>query len=119
MPKVTNFSDYFEENAIRCEVSHRGGGIEIDATKYLGEKYPLRMTAYQNYLGGGMTGAVAGSIEGRLRDYPKSIQDKALKLNEALKHYFYCLSNEEVANWDEWAVSPNFEAQQSRPVSAY
>lgn len=112
-----NFSDYFEANTIRCEVSHRGGGIEIDASDYLGK--PLHMTAYQNYLGGGMTGSVQGSIEGRLRDYPKTIQTKALKLNEALKHYFYCLSNDEVANWDEWATSPNFEAQQARPASAY
>lgn len=66
-----------------------------------------------------MTGSVQGSIEGALRDYPKAIQTKALELNEALKHYFYCLSNEEVANWDEWAVSDNFEAQQARPASAY
>lgn len=119
MTKQFNFSEYFEENQIRLELSHRGGGIEIDAGPYLGDRYPLRMTAYQNYLGGGMTGSVQGSIEGALRDYPKTIQAKALKLNEALKHYFYCLSNEEVANWDDWAASPSYEAQQARPASAY
>jgi hypothetical protein len=119
MTDNTNFSDYIEGHTLRCEVSHRGGGIEIDATEFLGEKYPLKMTAYQNYLGGGMTGSVQGSIEGHLRDYPKGIQTKALKLAEALKYHFYCLSNEIVADWDEWAASPSFEAQQNRPASAY
>ncbi len=119
MTQAFNFSEYFEENQIRLDYSHRGGGIEIDATAYLGERYPLRMTAYQNYLGGGMTGSVQGSIEGALRDYPKTIQAKALKLNEALKQYFYGLTNDEVIDWDEWAASPSFEAQQARPASAY
>lgn len=117
--KNFNFSEYFEDNTIRLDASRRGGGIEIDATGYLGDRYPLRMTAYQNYLGGGMLGSVQGSIEGHLRDYPKTIQAKALKLNEALKHYFYCITNEEAADWDEWAASPSFEAQQARPASAY
>jgi len=113
--------DYIEANTIRCEVSHRGGGIEIDATDYLDADggFPLQMTAYQNYLGGGMTGAVAGGIQGRLRDYPKHIQTIALELNEALKEYFYNLSNSEVADYDEWAVSSDFDSQQSRPESAY
>jgi hypothetical protein len=117
-----NYSEYFENNTLRLEVSHRGGGIEIDATEYLSNsrtEYPLQMTAYQNYLGGGMTGSVQGSIEGRLREYPKTIQAKALKLNEALKYYFWTLSNDEVAEWDEWAASPSFEAQQLRAGSAY
>lgn len=114
-----NYSEYFENNTLRLEISRRGGGIEIDAGAYLGERYPLHMTAYQNYLGGGMTGSVQGSIEGRLREYPKTIQAKALKLNEALKYYFYTLSNDEVADWDEWAASDSYEAQQARAGSAY
>jgi hypothetical protein len=120
MAKI-NLTEYFEANTLRLEASHRGGGIEIDATGYLGYggRYELKMTAYQNYLGGGMAGSVQGSIEGRLRDYPKSIQTKALKLNDALKYYFYCITNDLVADWDEWAVSASFEQQQARPASAY
>jgi hypothetical protein len=109
-----NFTEYIENNTIRCEASYRGGGIEIDATEYLGEKYPLNMTAYQNYLGGGMLGAIGGSCEGQLRDYPKSIQTKALRLNEELKAYFHNLTNHD----DEWEGA-TFEENQSRPVSAY
>lgn len=115
----TNFIEYFEDHTLRLEASHRGGGIEIDATDYLGSRYPLKMTAYQNYLGGGMTGSIQGSTEGHLRDYPKTVQAKAMKLNDALKYYFYCLSNGEVANYDERAVSPSFQAQQARMGSAY
>ena len=120
MAKI-NLTEYFEQNTIRADVSRRGGGIEIDATDYLGYdgRYELRMAAYQNYLGGGMLGSVQGSIEGRLRDYPKSIQAKALELNEALKHYFYCITNDLAADWDEWSKSASFEEQQARPASAY
>lgn len=121
MKEQFNFTEYFENHTIRLEATHRGGGIEVDATDYLGYngRYELRMTAYQNYLGGGMTGSVQGSIEGRLRDYPKHIQDKALKLNEALKYYYYCITNDIVADYDEWAASDSFTAQQLRPKSAY
>lgn len=119
--KQFNYSEYFEDNTIRLDASRRGGGIEIDATEFLGYggRYELRMTAYQNYLGGGLLGSVQGSIEGRLRDYPERIQKKALALNEALKHYFYCITNEQAADWDEWAATASFEEQQTRPASAY
>ena len=41
-----------EQSIIRQQVSPRGGGIEIDLKKW---GYPNgKMTAYQNYLGGGM-----------------------------------------------------------------
>ncbi len=116
--KAFNFNEYIEDHTLRCEASYRGGGIEIDATDYLSTKnrtYELRMTAYQNYLGGGMLGSVQGSIEGRLREYPKSIQAKALKLNEQLKRYFHNLTNHED---DEWEAA-TFEENQNRPESAY
>ena len=117
----SEFTEYIESNTLRLEASRRGGGIEIDATDYLGYngRYPLRMTAYQNYLGGGMTGSVQGAIEGHLRDYPSTIQTKALALNEALKRYYYNITNEEVEDWDEWASTESYESQQSRPSSGY
>ena len=48
-----------KESVIREKYSSRGGGIEIELTPYgyEGEK----MSAYQNYLGGDMLGAVANS----------------------------------------------------------
>jgi hypothetical protein len=120
MSKIDLFK-YIENNILRLDASHRGGGIEIDATDYLGYngRYELKMTAYQNYLGGGLTGRIEGSIEGKLHDYPKTIQAKALKLNEALKRYFYNVTNDIIGDYDEWAASDSYEAQQSRPTSAY
>ena len=42
---------------LRQRLSNRGGGIEICLSKY---GYPgEKMTAYQNYLGGGMLGGIA------------------------------------------------------------
>lgn len=119
--KSIDLFEYIQGHTVRLETSHRGGGIEIDATEYLGYggRYPLRMTAYQNYLGGGMLGAVQSSIQGHLRDYPKATQTKALALAEALKRYYYNITNEIVEDYDEWAASASYEAQQARPVSAY
>ena len=46
-----------ENNITREKYTSRGGGIEIDLTDYGYEGQ--RMSAYQNYLGGGMLGGVA------------------------------------------------------------
>lgn len=116
MTKINLFK-YIEANTLRCEVSRRGGGIEIDASEYLflpGAK----MTAYQNYLGGGMTGAVLSDRNFSITSN-KRREARAARLAEALKRYFYNLSNEIVEDYDEWAASASFEAQQSRPGSAY
>ena len=45
-----------KDNVLREQLSSQGGGVEIDLTYfgYEGEK----MTAYQNYLGGGMLGRI-------------------------------------------------------------
>ncbi len=63
---------------LREQYSQRGGGIEIDLTPYGfdGEK----MTAYQNYLGGGMLGQVANDCT--IKDWMdnKYLVDKAFEL---------------------------------------
>tara|TARA_R100000664_G_scaffold27775_1_gene38697 strand:+ start:2721 stop:3017 length:297 start_codon:yes stop_codon:yes gene_type:complete len=46
-----------EQAVIRDNYTNRGGGVEIDLTPF-GYKNQ-KMTAYQNYLGGDMLGAVA------------------------------------------------------------
>ena len=47
------------ENITREKYGHRGGGCELDLTEYGYEDEFL--SAYQNYLGGGMLGSVANS----------------------------------------------------------
>jgi hypothetical protein len=63
---------------IREKYSSRGGGIEIDLTPYgyEGEK----MSAYQNYLGGGMLGAVANSCTIKNWQSDKDLIDIAFEL---------------------------------------
>lgn len=44
---------------------------------------------------------------------------RARELSEALQQYYYNITNDIVQDWDEWATSESFEAQQSRPASGY
>lgn len=65
-------------NILREQYTERGGGIEIalDDYGYIGEK----MSAYQNYLGGGMLGSVQNDCT--IKDWmgnPELI-DKAMEL---------------------------------------
>ena len=100
-----------EQSIIRKEVSPRGGGIEIDLKKW---GYPNgKMTAYQNYLGGGMLGRVDGDCN--VPDW-KSI-DRLNALNEKLKRYYHNLTNGFHA--DCFWSSCSYEDNQKRQASAY
>ena len=104
----------FESITLRKEISHRGGGIEIDLTTlgYEGE----RMSAYQNYLGGGMLGRVCANdtIRAKHKFVELSLATELDEIAEQLKQYYFSLTNPE----EEWeAVS--YEQNQSMPVSAY
>ena len=106
----------FEKITIRKEISSRGGGIEIDLTSlgFEGEK----MTAYQNYLGGGMLGKVCSqnTIQ-HLKKVSFLEESEASKLNEIaeeLKKYFHSLSNPD----SEWESS-SYDENQNRSVSGY
>lgn len=101
---------------IRQQVSTRGGGVEIDLTTlgFPGE----RMAAYQNYLGGGMLGAVCVNDTARLRHkaFPTEKQAKKLDdIGEQLKRYYFNLTNPEPEEWE----SVTYEQNQAMPVSGY
>jgi hypothetical protein len=111
----------FEEVTLRSEISSRGGGIEIDLTRFgfKGEK----MTAYQNYLGGGLLGRVmADSTAYRtttplgLPIKPRSEKQmaKLKRIEERLKQYFHSLTNPDT----EWE-GQSYEKNQRMPGSAY
>ena len=98
-----------EFNIIREKLSSRGGGIEITLYNfgYVGEK----MTAYQNYLGGGMLGSIGSDCTMSCW----SEDSKLLEVSEELKRHFHNLTNPED---DEWA-SATFDEIQGRPLRAY
>jgi hypothetical protein len=112
--KTMNFTDYIENHILRCEAGYRGGGIEIDCHELFPYIEEAGMTAYQNYLGGGMLGAVQSSnnFESELR---KKDRKMFAALREALKRYYHNLTNHE---GDEWE-SATYEENQRRPKSAY
>ena len=72
--KQAFYKGIIEDNTIRCEVSYRGGGIEIDVSELFGIE-DAKVSAYQNYLGGGM----AGSIQSNANFEPKKKDLKKLR----------------------------------------
>jgi hypothetical protein len=104
----------FEEITLRQEITSRGGGIEIslDTFGYEGEK----MTAYQNYLGGGMLGKVCSNdtIRAKHKFVELSLATELDEIAEQLKQYYFNLTNPE-----EGFESQSYEQNQRMPVSAY
>ena len=104
----------FSEVTLRQEISSRGGGIEIDLTRFgfKGEK----MSAYQNYLGGGLLGRI--NANDTIRAYNKPCTEKQTakldKIAERLKKYFHELTNPDT----EWE-GQTYEKNQNMPSSAY
>ncbi len=99
----------FEKITLRLQATGRGGGIEIDL-RTLG--WPdVKMTAYQNYLGGGLLGAICNDCSIRdWRTVPALVQ-----IAGKLAKYFHSLTNHEGIEYEE----TTFEQNQNRPVSAY
>jgi len=104
----------FEEITLRLEVSSRGGGIEIDLGAYgfKGQK----MSAYQNYLGGGMLGRVCANntIQAFNRPCTDKQRAKLEKIGEELKRYYHNLTNPDT----EWE-GQTYELNQNMAVSGY
>lgn len=71
-----------KDNVLREQLSSRGGGVEIDLTYfgYEGEK----MTAYQNYLGGGILGGIGNDCT--IEDWRSDME--LIDLAFELKVYF-------------------------------
>lgn len=107
--------EYIEANTIRCEASYRGGGIEIDLAELLG-KEDHAMTAYQNYLGGGLLGRICNSYNFDTEKLSKRNQARLEKVTDALNRYFHDLTNHED---DEWESETYEQNQLRKPESAY
>ena len=71
-----------QENITREEISYRGGGVELDLSDFGYEDEYL--SAYQNYLGGGMRGAVANSCT--IEDW--EMDEKLVRLASELREYY-------------------------------
>lgn len=109
----------FEPITLRLQVSSRGGGIEIDLSSlgFKGEK----MAAYQNYLGGGLLGAVCVNDTIRRQSFRSEQSERVNKkldgIGEQLKKYYHSLTNPD-PDEQPWE-SQTFEQNQNMPVSGY
>ena len=105
----------FEPITLRLEVTSRGGGVEIDLSTlgFEGEK----MSAYQNYLGGGMLGAVCvnDTLRRQTLIVEESIAVKLDAIGEQLKRYYHSLTNPEEGEWEH----TTYEINQGLPESAF
>lgn len=97
-----------EKAVMRIEVSMRGGGVEIDLTPFGFGGH--RMTAYQNYLGGGMLGSISNDCT--ITDWYDD--DDLSEIAQELCRYYHDQSNPD----DEWS-GMSFEQRQNMPKSAY
>ena len=70
------------ESITREDFSYRGGGVELDLTAFGYEDEFL--SAYQNYLGGGMLGSVGNSCT--VEDW--QIDEKLVRLATKLAEYY-------------------------------
>ena len=70
------------ESITREDFSYRGGGVEMDLTAFGYEDEFL--SAYQNYLGGGMRGAVANSCT--IEDW--EMDERLVRLASELRDYY-------------------------------
>jgi len=108
MPKRIELS----ELVLREQVSSRGGGVEIDLARFgfKGQK----MSAYQNYLGGGMLGKIGANNTINAYDLPctEKQQVKLDKIALRLKKYFFTLQYGEF-NQEQ------FDSNQKLSVSVY
>ena len=71
-----------QDNITREEISYRGGGVELDLSGFGYEDEYL--SAYQNYLGGGMRGAVANSCT--VEEW--EMDEKLVRLASELREYY-------------------------------
>jgi hypothetical protein len=111
----TNLKQYIEKNTLIYEASGRGGEIEIDLKPLLMRLDEPKMTAYQNYLGGGMLGSIQTNCNFKIELLCKSKQAKIYKMADALARYFHDLTNHD---GDEWE-STSFEGVQARSRSSF
>ena len=111
MAKKKDYTNLFEANTLRSDYGRRGGGMEISLS-FVGKKYVgHKMTAYQNYLGGGMLGRVCNdcTFDGWQSD------NKLDKIAEELRKYFHTLTNHS----DDEFENMTYEQNQMMRTSAY
>jgi len=112
---MKNLREKIENAVIRQELSHRGGGIEIDLGVFTPSWEGEKMSAYQNYLGGGMLGAIQNDCTIDNWEFTQIVGLTLTQIGEELKKYMHELTNHSDNEWE----CQTFEENQSMSASAY
>jgi len=112
---MKNLRNKIEQSVIRQELSYRGGGIEIDLGVFTPSWEGERMSAYQNYLGGGMLGSIQNDCTIDNWQFTQIIGLTLTDIGEELKKYMHELTNH---SNDEWECQ-SYEDNQGMSASAY
>lgn len=107
-----------EANIISCDVSYRGGTLKVDVSELFPTVSSPVMGAYQNYLGGGIAGAIVGAATFSPDELSEKDQKVFRALKERIKVFFYNLN---AGGGDEYMVENvnSYKQNQKLPVSGY
>ena len=114
----TNYRQYIEDHTLDCDYSRRGGTLKVDVSELFPNVEDAVMGAYQNYLGGGLLGAVIGAAQFDPNELSQKDQKVFFELKEAIKQYFFHVTNEEATEYDE-RNGQSYEQNKNMPASAY
>lgn len=108
-----------EENTIACDISHRGGTLKVNVSSLFntGDEEAI-MGAYQNYLGGGIAGAIVGASMFDKEALNKKDRATFDALNERIKRYFYEMN---AGGGDDYMIEEvnSYARNQAMSASAY
>ncbi len=123
-----DYRKYIEENTKDINTSYRGGFIKVDLSGFFTDKSLNNISeagdiaeagAYQNYLGGGMTGSIQAGRSFDTDLLTKGDYKKYLAFSEAVKRYFYDCNNGGGDDYMQNESGQCFESLQKRAVSGY
>lgn len=108
-----------EAHVTECDASYRGGTIKVDVSELFPNVEDAVMGAYQNYLGGGLRGAIVGAAMFESDELSAKDQKVFEDLKERIKRYFYDITADPENSMNDECNTLGYEKQQSLPVSGY
>lgn len=107
-----------ESHVITCDISYRGGALKVDVRELFPYVDEPIMGAYQNYLGGGIAGAIIGAAMFSPDELHKKDVPVFMELKERLKRYFFDINN---GGGDEYMQEnyASYDFNQGLPTSGY
>ena len=82
-----------EAHVTDCDISYRGGTLKVDVSDIFPNVENAVMGAYQNYLGGGIAGAIVGAAQFLPDELNAKEKKTFFALKARIKEYFYDLNN--------------------------